>query len=584
MPYFVNVDEGPLASPGDIQPSFGLSLKSAVGDATTGNISSVLMDYAELQNKNDGPRLSRQESERLVSEAGVKLQIPESGYTKGALDLLVRRKRDEMTRQQVADATPWSWLGTPIRGGAMLLATVADPLNVASAFIPVVREARAASLIARAGQGAFARAGTRAAIGAADGLVGAALVEVPTYALRTAMQDDYSLTDSLLNMAFGTVAGGGLHSVGGAVGDALRGGGNPYAASQRRTAGLANDSPVVEVQAGAVEQAVQSAVRPDLAKVADAPFAKLYEVDQKGASARALEEMKDELRAELLPVAAGRAEPRVVAELREQQRGLVERRELLESDAEFKRRAKEAQAGGMSRKQAESAARKSLAGELADVTASEQRIAQSLDSNTKASQAEQQIAGLERGEISEQFAGRVDARAGEIMGAAEMARAVTGVKEPPAAFVIGMASPETREALMRTALAQMASGRLPDIEAVLRTDPNVIGARTTALDVQRAAQRQASPDSAALGDPAAADAASKRQKEAASAFGEKAVGDELALATKQLQDLQRNLEAGGMAAADVEKLADLSSFADAVKQADAIGKALEAAALCGVRQ
>jgi hypothetical protein len=207
-----------------------------------------------------------------------------------------------MLAREIDAATPYSWLGTPVRGGAMLLAGLADPLNVASAFMPVVREARVASILANAGESALARAGARAAIGAAEGFAGAAALELPTYGLRTAMQDDYHLTDSLLNMAFGTALGGGLHAVGGAIGDHL-GGGNPYSrfaglgtkeirqvldyeagkltdASgfsdlQRRAAGLGQrDTVPVAV---AEQRVLQPAERQRLAVVSEAPFARLYD-------------------------------------------------------------------------------------------------------------------------------------------------------------------------------------------------------------------------------------------------------------------------------------------------------------------
>jgi hypothetical protein len=611
MPYFVNIDQRTLAQPQDIEPSARLSLAGALGSAVTGNFSSVLADYGELQQANQGPRLSKERADQAFAAAGVKHSSPADGYTQAAVDILIKRKSDDALRKRVDEATPWSWLGSPVRGSAMLLAGVADPLNLASAFIPVVREARVVSMLARAGESAGSLALTRGAIGAAEGLVGAAVLEAPTYALRTAMQDDYTLTDSLLNMAFGTVAGGGLHAVGGAIGDALRGGGNPYARfaglstaevrqvlrfeggklasadgftpAQRRAAGIEPqrvDVPVAAAEANVLREPPRS----ELASVADAPFSRLYEVTPESATRRALESMRDDLRAELLAQAGGRAEPGAIAGLRREQVSVAERRQLLESDAEFKRRAKEQQGRGLSRKEAESAARKQIAAELADVQAGEQRIGQMMEANAKASRAEQDIAALDRGEAPAQFADRVQAEAQTYIGAGEIARAITGTSEPPAAFVIGMVAPETREAAMRAALAHMSSGRLPDVDAIIRADPSAIGDRTTPQDVARSAGRQQHADSAYLGDPVSADAAAARVKEAPKQAGEQGATDELAAAMEQLTKLQKNLEASGIAPETVARLGDLGEFDAAVKRAEALGRAIEAGALCGVRQ
>jgi hypothetical protein len=103
-------------------------------------------------------------------------------------------------------------LGTALTAG--LAATILDPINIASAFIPVIGEARYAAMVAR-----FGATGARAARGAAEGFVGAALVEPIVYVGARQEQADYDAADSLANLAFGTVLGAGLHVAGGAVKD-----------------------------------------------------------------------------------------------------------------------------------------------------------------------------------------------------------------------------------------------------------------------------------------------------------------------------------------------------------------------------
>ena len=81
------------------------------------------------------------------------------------------------------------------------------------------------------GAGALARAGIRARVGAMEGAVGAAMLEPLIYAGAQTANADYDLNDTLANIAFGSVFGGGLHVIGGAVGDRIRA---PAIEAQRR--------------------------------------------------------------------------------------------------------------------------------------------------------------------------------------------------------------------------------------------------------------------------------------------------------------------------------------------------------------
>ncbi len=132
-----------------------------------------------------------------------------------------KSKREELARRDIFQRSQGGGLLSAAQFGVGLAVSMVDPLNIASAFIPVVGPARYAVMLEKAG-GAAGRAGIRTAVGAAEGLVGAALVEPFVYAAATQRQADYTATDSLLNLAFGTVLGGGLHSGLGALGDAIR--------------------------------------------------------------------------------------------------------------------------------------------------------------------------------------------------------------------------------------------------------------------------------------------------------------------------------------------------------------------------
>ena len=102
--------------------------------------------------------------------------------------------------------------------------------------------------------------------------------------------------------------------------------------------------------------------------------------------------------------------------------------------------------------------------------------------------------------------------------------------------------------------------------------------------MRSAAERPRNPDSAYLGDPMAADAATARAAEAPKRADEAAALDSLVQPMEHLQRLKQNLEDSGVPRATLDRLGDLSSFDDAIKASEAIGRALEAAALCGIRQ
>lgn len=146
------------------------------------------------------------------------LKIPEGGISRVELDMLQYLRQREINAEAVA-SRPQSLAarGAGLAGG--FAAGAIDPINVASAFIPIVGEARYAAWLARAGESWLARAGVRAYAGAIEGAVGAALVEPIVYAGAQAEQTRYGVADSFVNVMFGGVLGGGLHVPAGAVYD-----------------------------------------------------------------------------------------------------------------------------------------------------------------------------------------------------------------------------------------------------------------------------------------------------------------------------------------------------------------------------
>lgn len=166
------------------------------------------------------PRLSVDTAKQRVTEAGLDGHIPLDRYPNGireeTLGLLIRLNQDKVRRQTLA--AEYDGYVPGIAG--MVVGSLIDPANVATAFVPVVGEARYAQLLARAG-GLGGRTGVRTGVGALEGAVGAALVEPAIYAGQQQWRTDYDAYDSMLNIAGGAGFGALLHGGAGMVKDAF---------------------------------------------------------------------------------------------------------------------------------------------------------------------------------------------------------------------------------------------------------------------------------------------------------------------------------------------------------------------------
>ena len=163
-------------------------------------------------------RLTAEDARARIKENGVEghLTVPDEGIAAPALDILIDRKRSELKRADVFARAPKGFLPATARLGMALATSVLDPVNVGLAFIPVVGEARYASYL-KSASGVLGRTAVRAGVGAAEGTAGAAIIEPLIYGVKQQEQADYGMQDSLLNVGFGTIFGGGLHVVAGGV-------------------------------------------------------------------------------------------------------------------------------------------------------------------------------------------------------------------------------------------------------------------------------------------------------------------------------------------------------------------------------
>jgi len=147
----------------------------------------------------------------------------ETNEYQSVVDIMVEKKKKERERQSIIQRGPegsWNPLSGGFYVGAAKLAvgigtSFLDPINIGVSFIPVYGQLRFARAIAKAksmgvkSTKAFRNA--RLKRGIVEGGVGATLIEPLIYGVAQRVQADYDLYDSFLNVAFGTVIGGGLH-------------------------------------------------------------------------------------------------------------------------------------------------------------------------------------------------------------------------------------------------------------------------------------------------------------------------------------------------------------------------------------
>ncbi|MDE4918343.1 hypothetical protein ACUXAV_000383 [Cupriavidus metallidurans] len=392
-----------------------------------------------------------------LDAAGAKMQAPESGMYRDVLDGLVQRQQEKTAREVAISASPTglrSVAGFGVQAGVSML----DPINLATAFVPVIGPAKYTALLAEAG-GMAARTGIRLGIGAAEGAVGTALVQPLDYLVARNVGDDFTMTTALENVAFGAAFGAGLHSIGGAAKDLVFGAPAKVALETDVPARLpesvspdvlrtapkplvihleTGDVPISPMGAAWMNNSVSHETRIAATSTAVSQLldgrgvtvepiiradpalqlqmaARQQPADMTQALAQAADDVKPQLRAELSAQAANRAEPGAVAEMRAQLGRLQQELDAMgeappKSDIRALQQSEKLKFGeAEKRAQAEHDARR---GELQDQA---ERLQQQLDTNARASEAEKDLATLERGEVPERYQDQVQQRAEQLL-------------------------------------------------------------------------------------------------------------------------------------------------------------------------
>lgn len=171
----------------------------------------TLIELQRAAQDENSPLVPKDQLNKEYGELG--LSFEEDEY-QSVVDLMVEEKQAERQRQEIIARGPQGFGVGVAKFAVGLGVSMLDPINVASAFIPVVGQARMAQMVAKQG---FTRA--RFAKGIREGAVGAAVVEPVVALAASELQADYGLADSFLNITFGSILGGGLHVASGKLSD-----------------------------------------------------------------------------------------------------------------------------------------------------------------------------------------------------------------------------------------------------------------------------------------------------------------------------------------------------------------------------
>jgi hypothetical protein len=171
------------------------------------------------------PRMDIIEANFRVKQAGLEkhLTLPnQPDIPHAQLEIMIRQAQARRDREATIERGPDGFIPSALQVGTSFLVGAVDPINVASAFVPIMGELRYGKLLAGAGDSLSARLAVRAGVGAAQGAAGQALLEPLDWWAHTQQGRDFGMANVLENLMFGAALGGGLHAGGGFISDAYR--------------------------------------------------------------------------------------------------------------------------------------------------------------------------------------------------------------------------------------------------------------------------------------------------------------------------------------------------------------------------
>ncbi len=221
---FAPYQQRSFRSQGELSATLNDVLSTQVDQTFTDLPINSALRISELARANRGTvRIGADLAKQRIADAGLegRLSVPDEGIAEDALKILISRKTDEVKRQNVLSRAPGGVGATVAKFGTAFAVSMLDPLNVGLAFVPVVGQTRYLRMLANASSTA-GRVAVRAGVGAVEGATGAAILEPLIASAKYQEQADYTMANSLLNIAFGAGFGGGLHVTFGGIAAAVR--------------------------------------------------------------------------------------------------------------------------------------------------------------------------------------------------------------------------------------------------------------------------------------------------------------------------------------------------------------------------
>lgn len=205
---------------------FGTSMAERAGAefslAFEDNPVPLLFKWSDVASANRrGPYISKADADSIAEQNGVRLNISSSGVSRAALDIMIGDELDRQRKQSIIDRAP-STAGSWVVGkGAGFAAGFADPIGLAANFVPVVGQGTRIAQMANASRMATRLVG-RAAVGAVEGAVGAAMFEPLMVAAKHGAGREHGMMDVATDIAGGAAMGGVLHPAVGGFADSYR--------------------------------------------------------------------------------------------------------------------------------------------------------------------------------------------------------------------------------------------------------------------------------------------------------------------------------------------------------------------------
>lgn len=213
--FLEQVPTGPLST-------FGDAVQASMLDNPVSRISTnmEIVDADNLARQKNLPFLTKEQAQKQANEKGIPVNITADQLSQGALDIMLDRQYQKKKLGSSLSQSDYDALA--LAGG--FVGGMADPINLASAFIPVPGLNGLTAQLGKAGASVFTKAMVRAQIGAIEGAVGAAILEPTINApLAQMIGDEYGLADSATNIFAGAIAGSLLHPLVGGASDFVKG-------------------------------------------------------------------------------------------------------------------------------------------------------------------------------------------------------------------------------------------------------------------------------------------------------------------------------------------------------------------------